>query len=96
MAKACFLTVLVLYCAMFTKWIIDIDSLRGFVISENGEVYKKPFTSNGKSYGWRKIKKQSKNRWVLNGDYWSENQLREHLILDENPIEIYKTDDLPF
>lgn len=82
---------------MFTKWIIDIKGMQDYRFAENGDLYRMPFTdANKKSRSVRKIKMQSKNRWVINGVWWSKTQLRPHLELDKKPIEITKINDLPF
>ena len=80
---------------MFTKWTIKI--LKGYYFDENGNLWKAPFQSaNNKSIDWRLIKMQYPNRWKIGKEYYSKNQLRKHLILMEQRIEIYKTKDLPF
>jgi len=40
---------------------------------------------NNKSYSWRLIKKQYPNRWRLNNEWYSKNQLRPKLYLNPNP-----------
>ena len=81
---------------MFTKWVIDIDGLSNYRVSQEGDIYRMPFVKDGKSYEWRLIKEQYPSRWVLNGQKWSKSQLRPHLIEDPDPIEIYKINDRPF
>jgi len=79
---------------MFTKWIIE--GIDDHVIAEDGVLYKKPFMRNKKMYDWREIKKQTPNRYRINGRWWSERQLRPKLKLDPNPELIFKSKNLPF
>lgn len=83
---------------MFTKWNIEVIGLELYRFDENGELWKLPFKSvSGKYISAKKIKKDNeKKRWIINGNWWSENQLRPHLILDQNPFELTKEDCLPF
>lgn len=82
---------------MFTKWVINNESLKDFRFAENKTLWKLPFIDkNGKNRAARLIKQQAKKRWILNGKPWSERQLKKHLILDPNPIELFKNIDLPF
>ena len=81
---------------MFTKWRIDIKELSDYRFDEDGNLWKKPFTRKKRSYSWRMIKIQYPNRWKIGKVYYSQMQLRPHLIEDENPIEIYKTKEMPF
>jgi hypothetical protein len=87
---------------MESKWKIDIKGMEDFRFGEDKELYRLPFkTSDGKSRGIKLIKKcKIKNRWqvTINGkvEKWSENQLRSHIIIDENPIELTKCETLPF
>jgi hypothetical protein len=89
-------------CGMNSKWKIDLEGLENFRFGEDKELYRLPFkTIDGKCRGLKKIAKcKIKNRWQItrNGivEKWSESQLRQHIILDENPIELTKTETLPF
>lgn len=80
---------------MYTKWKIEI--LKGYYFDENGNLWKAPFiSSNKKAIDWRMIKMQYPSRWKIGKDYYSKNQLRKHLVLMDEPIEIYKSKELPF
>lgn len=79
---------------MFSKW--RIEGIDGYVFGEDGNLYRLPFESGTKNYGLRKIKMQHPNRWLINGEMWSKDQLRPKLIKDENPILLTKQDDLPY
>lgn len=82
---------------MFTKWKIDVKGMENYRFAENGDLYKLPFIdSAGKHRELRRIKKLDKNRYVINGRYWSQTQLRPHLRIDDDPIELFKANDLPF
>ena len=81
---------------MFTKWIINLKGLEKYRFAENGDLYRIPHTKEKKSFGWRLLKKQRGSRWRLNNNWWSKNQLKQHLEIDTNPMEILKTKDLPF
>lgn len=80
---------------MFSKWKINLPGMEFYRFGEDKALYRLPFTSGKRCYSLRKIKK-SRGCWVINGERWSEHQLRAHLVLDESPIELTKTDDLPF
>ena len=82
---------------MNTKHIIDVKGLEEFVFGEDRNLWKRPYTKNRRNYGWRRMKLQHGNRWILNGVPWSKRQLTGKLIKDPNPIEIYPDDiDCPF
>lgn len=87
---------------MISKWIIDLQGFERYRFGEDKNLYKLPFiTEDGKSRGLKLIKKDKMdNRWEfrINGkiEKWSENQLRKHLIIDKNPIELTKINELPF
>jgi hypothetical protein len=89
-------------CEMKSKWKIDIKGLENFRFGEDKELYRLPFvTADGKHRGLKKIAKcKIKNRWQItrNGrvEKWSEAQLRPHIIIDLEPIELTKCDKLPF
>jgi len=87
---------------MNSKWIIDLKGLEGYRFGEDKNLYRLPFvTKDGKHRGLKKVFKCSiKKRWqVTRGgkvEWISENQLRPHLLIDKNPIELIKEDQLPF
>lgn len=82
---------------MKTKHVINIKGLEGFVFGDDKHLWKRPYTKDKRSYGWRKMKLQVSNRWILNGIPWSMRQLKGKLIRDPDPIEIYSDDiDVPF
>lgn len=76
--------------------------MEDFRFGEDCNLYKLPFTTkDGKKRGLKKLHKcRIKKRWQItrNGkvEKWSENQLREHLLLDDNPIELTKQAEMPF
>jgi hypothetical protein len=79
---------------MFSKW--KIQGIEGYVFGEDKKLYKLPFESNGKYYDLREVKKQHPNRYWINGEWYSERQLKPKLILDDNPIELFKIKEFPF
>ena len=82
---------------VYSKWIIDLKGLEGYVIGNDKNIYRLPFTSGLRTFGLRLIKQdKSNNRWRLNNRWWSENQLRQHLRIDQSMKELIKEDDLPF
>lgn len=85
------------FAIMKTKHVINIEGLEEFVFADDKMLWKRPYTKNKRNYGWREMKLQTSNRWILNGVPWSKRQLKGKLIKDPNPIEIYKDDsDAPF
>ena len=74
---------------MRSKHIINIKGLEEFVFGEDKNLWKRPYTRNKRSYGWRKMKMQHPNRWILNSNPWSKSQLEGKLLRDPNPVEIY-------
>ena len=74
---------------MKIKWKFALPALYDYVIGEDKHIYKLPFTSNNKQYSARKIKKQHGNRYWLNGQYWSESQLKPHIVQIETTEYIY-------
>lgn len=77
---------------MFTAW--KIEGIDGYKFDKDGNLYRLPFVSGKKSYGLRKIKMQYPNRWLIRGQMWSKEQLRNKLVKDDNPTLI--DTDLPF
>jgi hypothetical protein len=81
---------------MFTKHIINIEGLEGFRFADDGNLYRLPYTKDKRSYGFRLIKMQYSNRWRINNEWYSKNQLRGNLIKDSNPMLIYSNNETPF
>jgi len=84
---------------MRTKYKINIEGLELFRFAEDKNLYKLPFSSNGKYYASRLIKKQDNNRWFMDGKPYSENQLRSKLIREtsnESIVLFEDIDDAPF
>ncbi len=79
---------------MKSKW--KIKGIDGYVFGEDGKLYKLPYLNKDKAYGIREIKKQYPNRYRINNTWYSEKQLRDKLILDENPILLFNDENLPF
>jgi hypothetical protein len=71
---------------MFSKW--RIKGLDGYVFCEEGKLYKLPFTQGGRGYELREIKKQDKNRYKINGVWWSQRQIKPNLYLDPEPVKL--------
>ena len=81
---------------MFSKWRISKKGMELYRFCPKGDLYRLPFNRNGRYYGLRKIKPQHPNRYLINGEKWSKDQLRQHIILDDNPVELTKTNEMPF
>lgn len=81
-------------CGMFSKW--KIKGLDNYVFGNDNKLYRLPYTHNGKSYGIREIKLQYPSRYKIGNSWLSQRQMRHRLILDDNPIELIKTKELPF
>lgn len=82
---------------MRSKHIINIKGLEEFVFGEDKNLWKRPYTKDKRNYGWRKMKLQDSNRWILNGVPWSKRQLTGKLIRDPEPVEIYPdNEEYPF
>jgi len=79
---------------MVSKW--RIEGIEGYVFGEDCKLYRLPFRSGRNNFGVREIKKQYPNRYRINGEWWSEKQLKDKLYIDESPIELFKTKNLPF
>ena len=79
---------------IFSKWIIE--NVPEFVFGSDKNLYKLPFHSGQKHYGLRLIKKQSRNRWKINGVWISERQLKARVRLNPNPEILISDKDLPF
>lgn len=82
---------------MKSKYKINIEGLEGFRFGEDKKLYKLPYQNKQRSYALKEIKLQYPSRYVLDGGTWSQNQLRCHLELDKNPIELFPDiQDTPF
>lgn len=82
---------------MKSKWHFkDLTKLENYCIGEDSKIYRKPLTKNNRAYAAKEIKKQKGNRYRLNNEWWSEAQLKPHIILSENPIELFVDKNLPF
>ena len=79
---------------IYTKW--KIKGLQNYFFGNDLNLYRAPFVSKGKFYGWKLIKIQNPNRYKIAGVWYSQNQLRSKLEIDELPKEIFKINDLPF
>ena len=73
---------------MVTKW--KIKGIEGFRFGEDKNLYKLPYNSNKRYYGFRLIKIQSGDRWKIDGKWWSKRQLKNLLIKDDEPLTIYE------
>ena len=71
--------------AVFSKWIIV--GCPEYVIGSDKELYRLPFATWPNHYELRRIKKQSGNRWKVNGEWLSQRQLKKakRVILNPNP-----------
>ena len=82
---------------MKSKWIINNEKLKGYIIGEDRGIYRLPFEENGKHFALRKMKKQYGERYRLAGEWWSQNQLKPFLELDKNPIVLFENEkEVPF
>lgn len=87
---------------MLSKWIITLDGMESYRFGEDGNLYRLGYvTTDGKHRGIKLIKKdKEKKRWFISRfgkvEKWSENQLRVHLAIDKNPVQLTKEKDLPF
>ena len=68
---------------MVSKWCLSFTS--SYVFGEDKKLYRLPYTSGKKERCYREIKKQYPNRYRINNKWWSEKQLKKHLILDQVP-----------
>ena len=79
---------------MFSKW--KIKGIEGYVFGEDKKLYKLPFTKGLRAYGLREIKKQYPSRYKIHEEWLSELQMKNRLYLDPEPIELIKSNQLPF
>lgn len=79
---------------MFSKW--KIKGIDGYLFAEDGNLYKLPYVQGKRSYGLRLIKKQYPNRYRINGQWYSQRQLKHRLIKDEKPIKLIELEEHPF
>ena len=75
---------------MNSKWVFKNDKLKDYVIGSDKRIYKKPFSSHKRFFGYREVKVQYPERYRLNGEWWSKKQLKQHISLDPNPVEIIR------
>lgn len=73
---------------MKTKWIIQ--GLPNYRVAEDGNIYRLSFQSGDRWYEVRLIKEQYPHRFRLNNSWWTKDQLRNKLKLDESPIIIFE------
>jgi len=82
---------------MFSKWIIDLPGFELYVFGEDKKLYKLPHQIGLRSFGIREIKKaKDRNRYRINGQWWSENQLRPHIKPAPESKELFINNDMPF
>jgi hypothetical protein len=82
---------------MLTKWKIALKGFEKYRFDTDGNLWKMPFTSQKRSYSWRMIKMcRIKKRWKIGTVWWSQRQIKPHIIIDDNPLQIYKTGEMPF
>lgn len=82
---------------MLSKWKIDIEGYEKYRFGEDKILYRLPFIKGGKSYGLKKvIFNPDTKRWTLNGKPWSKDKLSEHIIIDDNPVILTRSDEMPF
>lgn len=79
---------------IFSKWLIH--GIEGFCFGSDKNLYRLPFKSGRNHFGLRCLKKQHKNRWKINGVWWSERQLADKIYLNPNPEVIVKINNVPF
>ena len=58
---------------MKSKW--RIKTIDTHIFGDDNNLYRLPYTRNKRSYELRLIKLQKSNRWVINGETWSEKRL---------------------
>jgi hypothetical protein len=75
---------------MNSKWIFTNEKLQEYVIGSDKKVYKKPFVSHKRYFGYREVKMQYPERYRLNGQWWSKAQLKQHIALNPNPEIIFE------
>jgi|VirMetMinimDraft_7_1064189.scaffolds.fasta_scaffold380913_1 hypothetical protein len=77
---------------MNSKWVFKNDKLKDYVIGSDKKIYKKPFSSHKRFFGYREVKMQYPERYRLNNEWWSKSQLKQHIVLDQNPVVITRED----
>lgn len=75
---------------MFERFEFSLDELKPYVVGSDNEIYRRPYESKGRSYGYRRIKMQYPSRWKLNETWWSKHKLWNLLEDIENGKQIYK------
>lgn len=79
---------------IFSKWLIH--GIEGFCFGSDKNLYRLPFKSGRNHFGLRCLKKQPKDRWKINGVWWSERQLQSKIYLNPNPELLIENKDYPF
>lgn len=78
-----------------SKWLIE--GMEGYFFGSDLNLYKMPFESKGRHYGLRMIREQNKDRFKINGKWWSKRQLKSRIYLNPTPkIMIKNESDCPF
>ena len=80
---------------MKSKWLINLEGFEDYRFGDDGELYRLPCTRNGRRYGLKKISKQKSKRWIVNGQKWSEAQLKPHIEVDKFPVILISKEDMP-
>lgn len=78
---------------MKSKW--KIKGYQGFCFGEDRKLYRLPYENKKRYYGIRELKKQYPARYKINGKWVSERQLKDKIYLDPEPVELFKTKNLP-
>ena len=87
---------------MNTRWKINLEGFEKYRLDTDGNIWRLPYQDKGgKYYEFRRLKMcRMKNRWALNIKgkicWWSQNQLRPHLIDDDSPIPIFTLQETPW
>jgi hypothetical protein len=76
------------------KWLIR--GLDNYFFGNDKNLYKKPCKSGRNYYGLKKLKKQTHNRYYINGKLVSEKQLRSKIIINLQPQVWITKNDMPF
>jgi len=79
---------------MKSKW--RIKGIDNYVFGEDKKLYRLPYNKDKRGYSIREIKLQNKNRYRINNQWYSHKQLLPKLYLDESPIVLFYTNEMPF
>ena len=79
---------------IISKWLIK--GFPEYFFGNDKELYRFPHKSGRNHYGLLKIKKQTHNRWLIKGKFWSEIQLQDKIYLNPKPEIMIRNEDLPF